>query len=161
MTERTKRGSLTRWYVDGDHLIGRMKDTPAEHIPLASLPDHLRIEGHVAQRSKGIDHETILTTQPNRTIPKGKGPVRVTEQMRRREAIAYAAAEQDTRPGFVGVKAVDKDAALAAGREWAASLSDADVKDLSNRATVLSAYSRLYASKEPLVRKPVLQEAAD
>lgn len=158
MTDKTERRPLTRWYEDGPNLIGRMKDTPDECIPIASLPDHLRIEGYVAMRSKNTPHETIISTKPDRSLPNGK---KNSELERWREAIALAAAEANTKTGFVGMTKGERANALYDGQAWADSLSAADVKANAKLATVIAAYGKLHGSKEPLVRKPALQDAAD
>lgn len=158
MTDKTERRPLTRWYEDGPHLIGRMKDTPDERIPISTLPDHLRIEGYVAMRSKNTPHETIISTKPDRSLPNGK---KDSSLERWREAIALVVAEQETKPGFVGISRERKEAALLEGQAYAAALSPADVKDNAKLATVIAAYARLHGAKDQLVRKPALQDAAD
>lgn len=163
-TDPAARGPVTRWYVDGSNLISRKSGSDQESVDIGRLPDSLKVEGYVALRSKGASHNDIMSGAkvPDRSPPSGPA-LKVTEDAKLRGAITHAVAEQDTKPGFVGVSREAKEAALLDAANYVATLSKGDVKDLSGRASVLAWYAKLYGERDP-IRRPApapLADAAD
>lgn len=158
----TDRAKPTRWYTDGADLIGRQNDAETDRFATASLPSWLAVEGYVAMRSKGAAHADIVSgaARIDRAIPSG-GNGRTTEDAKWREAIAYAVAEEDTKAGFVGVARETKEAAIADGRTYAATLSKQDVRDAQARQSVMTWYAKLHGAKGPIRPAAPMAEAAD
>lgn len=163
--EVKERGSVTRWYRDGDDVVARLDGAEVERRSIYSFTSQAKliVEGYITHRLRGLTHEEIVDggKLPDRSMPAGavKKPSKADQW---REALAHAVAEEETKAGFVGVAREAKEAALVDGRAYAKSLSDADLRDAQSRSAVISWFAKLYGAKGPLRTKaPALQVAAE